>query len=94
MKLLLGLQIQLNFIFLISLFSFFKDNLIHASIRKSFVNHFRDIQGGKIYRIKHFGVVKNKDAYKIVNHKYTIRFYATTSVKLLQIDHELIAKRL
>ncbi|KAK9987794.1 hypothetical protein SO802_028033 [Lithocarpus litseifolius] len=70
-----------------------KDNLIHASIRKSFVNHFRDIQEGKIYRIKYFGVVKNKDAYRIVNHKYMIRFYATTSVKLLEKNDELIAKQ-
>ncbi|KAL0012996.1 hypothetical protein SO802_000065 [Lithocarpus litseifolius] len=70
-----------------------KDNLIHASIRKSFVNHFRDIQEGKIYRIKYFGVVKNKDAYRIVNHKYMIRFYATTSVKLLETNDELIAKK-
>ena len=91
-KLLLALQIQLNFIFLISLFSLFKDNLIHASIRKSFVNHFRDIQEGKIYRIKYFGVVENKDAYRIVNHKYMIRFYAT-SVKLLETNDELIAKQ-
>uniref|UniRef100_A0A7N2MNX6 DUF223 domain-containing protein n=1 Tax=Quercus lobata TaxID=97700 RepID=A0A7N2MNX6_QUELO len=70
-----------------------KDNLIHASIRKSFVNHFRDMQEGKIYRIKYFGVVKNKDAYRIVNHKYMIRFYATTSVKLLETNDELIAKQ-
>ncbi|XP_075670329.1 replication protein A 70 kDa DNA-binding subunit C-like [Castanea sativa] len=70
-----------------------EDNLIHASIRKSFVNHFRDIQEGKIYRIKYFGVVKNKDAYRIVNHKYMIRFYATTSVKLLESNDELIAKQ-
>ncbi|KAL0017559.1 hypothetical protein SO802_004628 [Lithocarpus litseifolius] len=46
-----------------------EDNLIHASIRKSFVNHLRDIQEGKIYRIKYFGVVENKDAYRTVNHK-------------------------
>ncbi|XP_023882276.1 replication protein A 70 kDa DNA-binding subunit C [Quercus suber] len=70
-----------------------KDNLIHASIRKSFVNHVRDIQEGKIYRIKYFGVVENKDAYRIVNHKYMIRFYATTSVKLLETNDELIAKQ-
>ncbi|KAL0005492.1 hypothetical protein SO802_013053 [Lithocarpus litseifolius] len=70
-----------------------KDNLIHASIRKSFVNHFRDIQEGKIYRIKYFGVVENKDAYRIVNHKYMIRFYATTFVKLLETNDELIAKQ-
>ncbi|XP_075674861.1 uncharacterized protein LOC142644061 [Castanea sativa] len=70
-----------------------KDNLIHPSIRKSFVNHFRDIQEGKIYRIKYFGVVENKDAYRIVNHKYMIRFYATTSVKLLETNDELIAKQ-
>ena len=83
----------MNFIFLISLFSLFKDNLIHASIRKSFVNHFRDIQESKIYRVKYFGVVENKDAYRIVNHKYMIRFYATTSVKLLETNDELIAKQ-
>ena len=78
---------------MISLFSFFQDNLIHASIRKSFANHFRDIQEGKTYRIKYFGVVENKDAYSIVNHKYMIRFYATTSVKLLETNDELIAKQ-
>ena len=84
----------MNYIFLISLFSFFQDNLIHASIRKSFVNHFRDIQEGKTYRIKYFGVVENKDAYRIVNHKYMIRwFYATTSVKFLETNDELIAKQ-
>ena len=84
----------MNYIFLISLFSFFQDNLIHASIRKSFANHFRDIQEGKTYRIKYFGVVENKDAYRIVNHKYMIRwFYATTSVKLLETNDELIAKQ-
>ncbi|XP_075665857.1 uncharacterized protein LOC142635605 [Castanea sativa] len=69
-----------------------KDNLIHESIRKSFVGHFRDIQEGKIYRIKSFRVVKNKDAYKIVNHKYMIRFY-TTFVKLLKTYDQLIAKQ-
>ena len=78
---------------MICLFSFFQDNLIHASIRKSFVNHFSDIQEGKIYQIKYFGVVENKDAYRIVNHKYMIRFYATTSVKLLETNDELIAKQ-
>ena len=77
---------------MISSFSFFQDNLFHASIRKSFVNHFRDIQEGKIYRIKYFGVVENKDAYRIVNHKYMIRFYATF-VKLLETNDELIAKQ-
>ena len=77
---------------MISLFSFFQDNLIHASIRKSFVNHFRDIQEVEIYRIKYFGVVENKDAYRIVNHKYMKRFYAT-SVKLLETNDELIAKQ-
>ena len=78
---------------MISLFSFFQDNLIHASIKKSFVNHFRDIQEGKIYRIKYFGIVENKDAYRIVNHKYMIRFYKTTSMKLLETNDELIAKQ-
>ena len=51
------------------------------------------MQKGKIYRIKYFGVVENKDAYRIVNHKYMIRFYATTSMKLLETNDELIAKQ-
>ena len=48
----------------------------------------------KIYKkefffwIKHFGVVKNKDAHRILNHKYMIRFYAT----IQKYDH-LISKQ-
>ena len=64
----------MNYIFLISLFSFFQDNLIHASIRKSFVNHFSDIQEGKIYQIKYFGVVENKDAYRTLTGNFDYTF--------------------